>query len=191
MQESVKREINLFTANKRYTGKIDLKNDDIRTIDQLNSSSIYWKNPNEKSFDDAILLSDVIVSIPGTPKLASFPQLQLRLADIIFFSDKLARTGDMAEKIRAQTLTQKSKDDISKVRLFTEMRGDSFFLVVATFHGLFKNKTKQRFLPLTETKIYEVMRTGSKWERTEVDVGNDFIGLSSSHIESCAFSAYA
>jgi len=187
MQESVKREVNIFTANKQYTGKIDLKNDNIRTIDQLNSSNIYWKNPNEKSFDDAIQLSDVTVSIHGTPKLASFPKLQLRLADIIFFSDKLETTGDIGEKMRASTLKQKSKDDVAQVRLFTEMRGDSFFLVVATFHGLFKNKTKQRFLPLTEAKIYEVLRTGSKWERTEVNVGNDFIGLSSNHIESCAF----
>lgn len=190
MQETVRREIILFTANKRYSGTIDLKNHDIRTIDQLNSANIYWKDPAEKSFSDAILLNDVTVSIQGTPNLASFPRLQLRLADIIFFSDKLEKSGDMAEKIRAQTLTQKSKDDIAKVRLFTEMRGDSFFLVIGTFHGLFKNKTKQRFLPLTETKIYEVMRTGSKWERLEVDVGNDFIGLSSNHIESCTFSAY-
>ncbi len=67
------------------------------------------------------------------------------------------------------------------------MRGDSFFLILATFHGLFKNKTKSRFLPLTEAKIYEVMRTGEKWERFEIDVGNNFIGLSSHHIESCSF----
>jgi len=190
-QDTVKREVNIFTPNKRYTGTIDLKNHDVRTIDQLNSASIYWKNPAEKSFDDAILLTDVEVSIHNTPKLASFPKLQLRLADIIFFSDKLDKTGDTAEKIRAKTLSEKSSDDISKVRLFTEMRGDSFFLIIGTFHGLFKNKTKQRFLPLTETKIYEVMRTGSKWERNEVNVGNDFIGLSTNFIESCAFSDYS
>lgn len=190
MQDSVQRQVNLFTPNKRYSGKIDLKNDDIRTIDQMNSSTIYWKNPAEKSFDDAIMLSDVEVSLHGSGKLASFNKLQLRLSDIIFFSDHLKKSGDMAEKMRAQTLSTKAKDERAKAKIMTEMRGDSFFFISGTFHGLFKNKTKQRYFPLTDVKIYEVLRTGDKWERTEVDVGNDFIGISSSHIESCTLSTY-
>lgn len=188
MQESIQREVVLFTPNKRYTGKIDLKNDDIRTIDQLNSATIYWKNPNEKSFADAIMMNDVVVSIQGTAKLTSFKKLQLRLSDIIFFTDNLDSSGDTSEKKRAKTLAVKAQDDVAKVKLLTGMRGDSFFLILGTFHGLFKNKTKSRFLPLTKARIYEVMRTGEKWERFEIDVGNDFIGLSSSHIESCSFS---
>lgn len=123
--------------------------------------------------------------------MTSFKKLQIRLSDIIFFSDGLRKTGAVSEKMRAKTLSVKSKDDVAKVRILTEMRGDSFFLIMATFHGLFKNKTKQRYLPLTEAKIYEIMRTGDKWERLEIDVGNDFIGLSSSHIEACSFSDYA
>jgi len=190
MQETVKREIQIFTPNKRYTGTIDLKNNDIRTIDQLNSSSIFWKNPNEKSFNDAILLYDVEVSLHGTGKLTSFNKLQLRLSDIVFFSDKLGATGDKAEKIRAQTMSQRTQDTASKVRLLTEMRGDSFFMIIATFYGLFKKKTQQRYMPLTEAKIYEVLRTGDKWQRLEIDIGNSFIGLSSNHIESCSFSEY-
>lgn len=190
MQETVKREIILFTPNKRYSGTIDLKNDQIRTIDQLNSANVFWKNPNEKSFNDAIQLYDVEVSLHGAGKLVSFKKLQLRLSDIVFFSDKLAKSGDVGEKIRAQTLSQRSQDDIAKVRVLTEMRGDSFYMVFATFHGLFKKKTQHRYLPLTEAKIYEVLRTGDKWQRVEIDVGNDFIGLSSNHIESCSFSDY-
>jgi len=189
-QETVKREVQFFTPNKRYTGTIDLKNDTIRTIDQLNSANIFWKNPNEKSFNDAILLYDVEVSLHGTGKLASFNKLQLRLSDILFFSDKLNISGDTAEKIRAHTLSQKAQDTASKVRVLTEMRGDSFFMIIATFHGLFKKKTQHRYLPLTETKIYEVLRTGDKWQRIEINIGNSFIGLSSSHIESCSFSDY-
>ncbi len=190
MQETVKREIVLYTPNKRYTGIIDLKNDEIRTIDQLNSANVFWKNPNEKSFNDAILLYDVEVSLHGTGKLASFKKLQLRLSDIVFFSDKLKKSGDVSEKIRAQTLSQKSQDDVSKVRILTEMRGDSFYMIIATFHGLFKKKTQHRYMPLTEAKIYEVLRTGDKWQRIEIDIGNDFIGLSSNHIEACSFSDY-
>lgn len=190
MQESIKREVHLYTPNKKYTGYIDLKNDDIRTIDQLNSSTIYWKNPAEKSFDDAIMITDVDVSLPGAAKLVSFKKLQIRLSDIIFFTDGLKKTGDASEKLRAQTLSAKAKDEMSKAKLLTEMRGDSFYLIMGTFHGLFKNKTKQRYFPLTDVKIYEVLRTGEKWERIELDVGNDFIGLSSNHIESCTLSSY-
>jgi hypothetical protein len=190
MQESIKREVHLYTPNKKYSGNIDLKNEDIRTIDQLNSSTIYWKNPAEKSFDDAIMITDVDVSLPGALKLVSFKKLQIRLSDIIFFTDGLKKTGDASEKLRAQTLSAKAKDEISKAKVLTEMRGDSFFLIMGTFHGLFKNKTKQRYFPLTEVKIYEVLRTGEKWERIELDIGNDFIGLSSNHIESCTLSSY-
>lgn len=191
MQDSVQREIVLFTPNKKYSGKIDLKSDDMRTIDQLNSSTIYWKNPAEKSFDDAIQFYDVDVSIQGAGKLSSFKKLQIRMADIIFFSDRLKKSGVSSEKQRAKTLSVKSKDDVAKIRLLTEMRGDSFYYIQGTFHGLFKNKTKQRFFPLTQAKVYEVIRTGDKWERLEIDIGNDFIGISSSHIEACSFGDHA
>lgn len=190
MQDSIQRAIVLFTPNKRYTGKIDLKNDEIRTIDQLNSSTIYWKNPTEKSFDDAILLYDVDVSVHGADKLTSFKKLQVRLSDIIFFTDRLETSGDSAEKMRAQTLSARAKDERATAKIITEMRGDSFFFITGTFHGLFKNKTKQRYFPLTEVKVHEILRTGNKWERVEVDLGNTFIGLSSNHIESCSLSAY-
>ncbi|MGI9537006.1 MAG: hypothetical protein ACR2PB_08040 [Desulfocapsaceae bacterium] len=190
MQESIQREFILFTPNKKYTGKIDLKNDGIRTIDQLNSSTIYWKNPAEKSFDDAVLLHDVDISVHGVDKLTSFKKLQIRLSDIMFFTDRLETSGDDAEKMRAQTLSAKAKDERAKAKIITEMRGDSFFFIFGTFHGLFKNKTKQRYFPLTEVKIYEVIRTGEKWDRIEIDLGNHFIGLSSNHIEACTLSDY-
>ncbi|MBT8354338.1 MAG: hypothetical protein KJO60_07430, partial [Desulfofustis sp.] len=172
MQESIQREVVLFTPNKRYTGKIDLKNDGIRTIDQLNSSTIYWKNPAEKSFDDAVLLYDVIVSVHGIDKLTSFKKLQVRLSDIILFTDRLEASGDASEKQRAQTLSAKAKDELAKAKIITEMRGDSFYFIFGTFHGLFKNKTKQRYFPLTDVKVYEVLRTGSKWDRIEIELGN-------------------
>lgn len=190
MENSIQRKITLFTPNKKYSGSIDLKNDDIRTIDQLNSSTIYWKNPAEKSFDDAIMVHDVDISVHGADKLTSFKKLQLRLSDIIFFTDQLTESGDSSEKRRAQTLSAKAKDERSQAKIITEMRGDSFYFIFGTFHGLFKNKTKQRFFALTDVKIFELLRTGSKWDRVELDLGNRFIGLSSNHIESCTLSAY-
>lgn len=190
MQNTIQRQVILYTPNKIYAGKIDLKNDDIRTIDQLNSSTIYWKNPTEKSFDDAVLLYDVDVSVHGAEKFTSFKKLQLRLSDIIFFTDQLQSSGDSSEKLRAQTLSAKAKDEQAQAKIITEMRGDSFFFIFGTFHGLFKNKTKQRFFPLTGVKAYEILRTGGKWERIEIELSNQFIGLSSAHIESCTLTAY-
>ena len=190
MQDSIQRSVVLFTPNKRYEGKIDLKNDEIRTIDQLNSATVYWKNPAEKSFDDAVLLNDVDVSLHGAGKLTSFKKLQVRLSDIIFFTDRLETSVDYAEKMRAQTLSAKAKDEQASAKIITEMRGDSFFFISGTFHGLFKNKTKQRYFALTDVKVFELLRTGNKWERVEVDLGNKFIGLSSNHIESCTLSSY-
>ncbi|MEJ2057050.1 MAG: hypothetical protein P8X39_04345 [Desulfofustis sp.] len=190
MQNAIQRPVILYTPNKIYAGNIDLKNDEIRTIDQLNSSTIYWKNPAEKSFNDAILLYDVEVSVHGADKFTSFKKLQLRLSDIIFFTDQLQSSGDSSEKLRAQTLSAKAKDERAQAKIITEMRGDSFFFIFGTFHGLFKNKTKQRFFPLTDVKAYEILRTGGKWERIEINLSNQFIGLSSNHIESCSLSAY-
>ncbi len=190
MQDAIQRPVILYTPNKIYSGTIDLKNDDIRTIDQLNSSTIYWKNPAEKSFNDAILLYDVTVSVHGAEKFTTFKKLQLRLSDIIFFTDQLQSSGDSSEKLRAQTLSAKAKDERAQAKIITEMRGDSFYFIFGTFHGLFKNKTKQRFFPLTEVKAYEILRTGGKWERIEINLSNHFIGLSSNHIESCSLSAY-
>jgi hypothetical protein len=188
--DTVKREINLYTPNKIYTGRIDIKSERIRTIDLLNSSNLYWKDPAQKSFEDAIMLSDVKVNIQGGKNLASFSKLQLRLSDIIFFSDSLYRTGNSTEKMRARTLSQKTNERVSNARILTRMRGDTFYLIVGVFHGLFKSKSKQRYFPLTEPKVHEILRTGSKWESNLIDIGNNFIGLSTHHIEACSFSEY-
>ncbi len=190
MTDTTKREVHLYTPNKLYTGMIDIKSERIRTIDLLNSSNLYWKDPAQKSFDDSILLSDVKVTIQGNKTLASFNKLQLRLSDIIFFSDGLYKTGNSTEKLRARTLSQKSHEKMSTARILTRMRGDAFYLIVGVFHGLFKSKSKQRYFPLTETKVHEILRTGTKWETREIDIGNQFIGLSTNHIEACSFGEY-
>ncbi len=169
---------------------IDIKSERIRTIDLLNSSNLYWKDPAEKSFDDSILLSDVKVTIQGGKTLASFNRLQLRLSDIIFFSDSLHKSGNSTEKLRARTLSQKSNERISTARILTRMRGDAFYLIVGMFHGLFKSKSKQRYFPLTEVTAHELLRSGTNWESKEINIGNNFVGLSTKHIEACSFSEY-
>lgn len=186
MVETSTREINLYTPNKRYTGLIDMQREDMRTLDLLNSSNIFWKNPNQKSFNDSILLRDVRVVAQGDKQLSRFGKLQLRLSDIIFFSDSLKKTGSVTELKRAETLSQKSNEKEKRVKIITRMRGDTFYIIVGSFYGLFKSKTQQRFMPIMKSKVREVLRTGADWEVKDLDIGNTFIGLSAQHIEACA-----
>lgn len=186
MTDTSSREVNLYTPNKKYTGLIDIQNKDMRTLDLLNSSNLFWKNPNSKSFNDSIMLNDVTVMVQGNRRLSTFKKLQLRLSDIIFFSDSLNKTGSTTEIKRAETLSQKSNEKESRVKIITRMRGDTFYIISGVFFGLFKNKTQQRFMPITKSKVREILRTGADWEIKDLDVGNHFIGLSTNHIEACS-----
>ena len=186
MLEQPKRQVAFYTPNKLYRGKIDIQNGDMRTLDLLNSSAIYWKNPKNKSFTDSIMLYDAIVELQGNIKLSEFDMLQLRMADIIFFSDSLGTTGSATEKIRAEVLSKKSSEKESRVKIITRMRGDAFYMIVGTFFGLFRNKSQQRFLPIMKPKVREIVRTGADWQKKEIEVSNSFIGLSTVHIEACS-----
>lgn len=165
---------------------MDLQNVGMRTLDLLNSSNIYWKDPKDKSFNDSILLYDGIIEIEGGKRLSKFKKMQIRLSDIIIFTDKLSTSGSDTEKIRAKTLSDKNSEKESQVKIITRMCGDAFFIIQGSFYGLFKNKSQQRFLPLTKPSVKEVLRTGADWSVKEVDVGTSFIGLSTNHIESCS-----
>lgn len=182
-----KRKIDLYTPNKIYSGYLDIKTDSIRTIDLLNSSSLYWKDPAEKSFNDAILLTQATVTIEGKKVLGTFPKLQLRLSDIVFFSDVLEKSGNFTEKVRATALSTKSQEKVSMVRVITRMRGDAFFLITGIFFGLFKSKSQHQYLPVTRVQINEILRNGDQWINKKVPIDNSFIGLATRHIEACTF----
>jgi hypothetical protein len=187
MQENATRKVSFYTPNKIYSGYMDIKAENIRTIDLLNSSNLYWKDPGEKSFSDSIVLSEASVTIEGDKLLASFPRLQLRLSDIIFFTDLLDKSGDDLEKSRAATLSQKAKESASVVRILTRTRGDSFYVIFGVFFGLFKSKSQQRFLPLINPKVNEIIRTGDRWANKKVVINNNFLGLAINQIEACSF----
>lgn len=185
MEKILSRGVVFFTPNKRYIGKMDLQNEGMRTLDLLNSSNLYWKDPKDKSFNDSILLHDGLIEVAGGKKLTKFNNLQIRLSDIIFFTDNLSSSGSDTEKKRAETLSNKSSEKKSHVKIITRMCGDSFYIIRGSFFGLFKNKSQQRFLPLTKPSVKEILRTGADWSGKEIDVGQSFIGLSINHIESC------
>jgi len=189
MQDTSKRKVILYTPNKIYSGIIDVNSETTRTIDLLNSSNLYWKDPAEKSFSDSILLHQATVTIEGNMVLGTFPKLQLRLSDIIFFADGLSKSGDSTEKKRAATLSAKSLEKVTTVRLLTRTRGDSFYLITGVFFGLFKSKSQHRYLPVTQVRINEITRTGDKWSNNKIDIVNDFIGIATKHIEAFSFIA--
>lgn len=187
MQEQITRKVSLYTPNKIYSGYMDIKSENMRTIDLLNSSSLYWKDPGQKSFSDSIMLSQASITIEGNKVIGTFPSLQLRLSDIIFFTDLLKQSGDDKEKARASTLSQRSQESATMVRILTRMRGDSFYLITGVFLGLFKSKSQQRYLPVTQPQINEITRTGDQWSNKKIAVHNNFIGLAINMIEACTF----
>ncbi len=182
------RSITLHTPNKVYTGLIDVGNVSLRTIDIFNSASMFWADPAEKSFEDALLLYEAKIILSGDTKLGDFPKLQVKLSDIFFFHDSLSSAGDDKEKIRAAMLKAKTKEKSSIVKIITHTRGNVFFYIQGVFYGLFKSKSKQRYIPITQANVIAVIRAGEKWLQQKIVIENSFVGVSTEHIESCAFS---
>lgn len=185
--EHAQRKITIYTPDKVYRGYIDVQNDSLRTIDIFNSSNLYWKDPAERSFEDALLLNNASIMLEGKTKLGEFSKLQVRLADIMFFHDSLENLGDSMEKKRAAHLKSKTKESASMVHIITHTRGDSFFYVTGTFFGLFKSKSKYRYIPITKANVVKVIRHGEKWQKQEVKLDGGFVGISTSYIEACTF----
>lgn len=183
----IQRAVTIFTPGKTYEGFIDIPNESLRTIDVFNSNSIYWKDPAEKSFDDALLISDATVILEGNTKLAQLSRVQIRLVDVMFFYDALEDSGDRREKIRAATLKSRAGEDTSSVNIITHLRGDAFYYISGIFYGLFKSKSKQRYIPLTQPSITAVLRVAGGWQKKKIALPGSFIGVSTSHIEACSF----
>jgi hypothetical protein len=117
-------------------------------------------------------------------------KVQVRLADVLFFCDSLADSGDRLEKIRAATLKLRSGEDTSTVNIITHTRGDTFFCITGVFYGLFKSKSKQRYIPLTQPSVTAVMRGANGWQKKKIELSSPFVGVSTRHIEACSFKDY-
>lgn len=185
-ETSVERRVTFYTPNKTYSGFVDLKAYNIRTLDLLNSASIYWKNPDEKNLNKSILLSKAHIELDGGKHLGSFHRLQMNLSDIIFFTDYLQNTGDVTEKLRYTTLATKTKEKDSRVHILTRVTGDAFYMISGTFSGLFKKKSQERYLPVKNATVHAVIRIGEEWIKRLV-VEKQFVGIATRHIESCTF----
>ena len=184
MEPAAKRKITVFTPGKIYAGKIDVPNPLLRTTDLLNSANLFWKDPTKKSFSDSLLMYDVILSIDGIDKYQTFETIQIRQPNIIFFHDGLTKLGNSEEKERAEKLTEKAHEEKKTIHLITKARVNSFFDMKGTFHGLFKSKSNQNYIPISDVVMYEIIRQQDKWVKRRVQLTNNFIGVNSSYIES-------
>jgi len=183
-----KRAITIYTPDKIYTGTMDVPNDTLRSIDIFNSSNIFWKNAAEKSFDDALLLYNASIMLEGNTKMGDFSKLHIKLSDVIFFHDSLEGLGDSKEKMRAASLSMKTKESTSTAHIITQSLGHGFFYITGTFYGLFKSKSKSRYIPLTQTNVVQVTKSNDKWQKKSIHIEGGFLGIHTRFIESCTFS---
>ncbi len=178
------RSVVLVTSlGKIYKGTVDIPNATFRTTDLFNSPSIYWKDSNEKCFDNAVLLRDVQMLIGGSSICVKFDKIQLKLSEVIYFYDDQQTITDDKEKMRATTMVQKTNDHSQSVDIITTEVLNSFYHLTATFFGLFKKKSNDKFIPLTDVKLIEIYKKDGKWFQKTVELPHKFIGVSTGHIE--------
>jgi hypothetical protein len=169
---------------KNYTGMIDVPNEHLRTTDLLNSSNLFWKDPNEKCLDDAILLYEAQLILDGSAVYKKFDKVQIKLPEITFFYDAFESMGSEIEKSRAHVLKEKTGEQSQVVNIITPIIANSFYDVSGTFYGHFKKKTNDKFIPLIDATITEIHKTSGKWQKREVGLPFRFLGISSRRIES-------
>ncbi len=182
-----RRKITVFTPGKQYSGEVDVPNGSLRTTDLLNSTTLYWKDPTEKNFNDVLLMFNVTLSIDGIREFQKFDRVQIRQPNIIFFHDDLTDLGNAKEKKRADALKKKTQEEKKQIHLITQVRVNSFFDIKGSFYGLFKSKSIQKYIPLTDVVMYEIIRQQDKWVKKKIPLVNKFIGVNTSYIETCAF----
>jgi len=178
------RKVVLVTSlGKKYFGNVDVPNTSLRTTDLFNSGSIYWREPSEKCFENAIQLYDVQLVIDDSPVRVQFEKIQVKLFEIVYFYDDLPSITDEKEKMRATTMVLKTKEQVQTVNIITTPVANSFYNLTGSFFGLFKKKSNDKFIPLTEVKMIEIYNKQEKWFQREIDLPYKFICISTRHIE--------
>lgn len=186
--ETLRRHIVVMTSfGKKYSGSIDVPSESMRTTDLLNSSAIFWRNPNDKCFDNAILLHDVKLVLDETAVYKKINKMQLKTSEIIFFYDDLGQVGDMQEKTRAGAMREKAGEELKSVNIITPIIANSFYDIHGKFYGLFKKKSQDKFIPLFDASIVEIQKNQEKWAKKTIPLAFGFLGMSSRYIEALSF----
>ncbi len=177
----------MTSCGKKYMGGIDIPTTSMRTTDLLNSSSIFWRNPNDKCFESAILMYDAKLLSDENAVYKRFPKIQIRTSEIIFFYDDQLEIGDAGEKSRAVSMRDKSQEEMKIVNIITPNIANSFYDISGKFYGLFKKKSHDKFIPLFDASIIEIQKNQDKWAKKNIKLAYNFIGISTRYIEALTF----
>lgn len=179
------RKVAVVTSlGRKYSGLIDIPNATLRTTDLFNSSNIFWKNPNEKCFENAILMYDTSLTFDDSAMYREFEKIQLKLLEVFYFYDDFKTIGDEKEKKRAATMISKTQEKLQRVNIITRAVATSFYDIQGNFYGLFKKKSHDKFIPLTDVQMTRIYKKEGKWFKKEVTLPHNFICISTNHIES-------
>lgn len=188
--EAKQRKLIIVTSlGKKYSGMVDVPSETFRTTDLLNSSNIFWKNPNQKCYDNVIFMSNVQLSLGDTGVYKRFDSIQVKLSEIIYFYDEIENVGDEIERKRATTMVKQSNEEAQTVNIITRQAGNLFYDITGIFFGLFKKKSKDNFISLTKANILMIYREQDKWMQKKIKLPHNFICVSNTHIESLTFTS--
>lgn len=185
---ALQRKLTILTSlGKKYSGMVDVPSADFRTTDLMNSSNVFWRNPNEKCYDNAILMYDVQLFLDETIPYKKFEKIQIKLSEIFYFYDEIEFIGNEMEKKRAVTMVQNIQEEAKRAHIITRMISNSFYDIKGMFFGLFRKKSKDKFVPLTSVTMDEIIKKDAKWTKKQYTFPHGFIGISNQHIESITF----
>lgn len=183
--DAAQRKLAIVTSlGKKYSGYVDVPNPNFRTTDLLNSPNIFWKNPNEKCYDDAIMMHNVKLHADDSFVYKSFDKIQIKISEIIYFYDDVHDISDENEKKRASAMIKQTHETAKEVMIITKAVASSFYDINGVFYGLFKKKSKDRFISLTQAKIVEIHNRPGKWVKRKINLPHNFICINNQNIES-------
>jgi len=183
--DNLERKLTVVTSlGKRYSGLIDIPNPKFRTTDLFNSVYAYWKNPNEKCFDNSIMMHDVRLLLDDTSVYRHYDKIQIRIAEVFFFFDDVPTVSDFTEKKRASSVAKMTHEESQEISIITRQVANSFYEITGKYFGIFRQRAKDKFVSLTQANIIEIYKKQDKWKQKAFATPHQFICVSNDHVES-------
>lgn len=182
--EPVQRKLAMVTSlGKKYSGMVDVPGETYRTTDLINNATIFWKDGTEKVYDDAILMHDALLYLDENAVYKKFEKVQIKINEIIYLYDDIESVGDETEKQRAATMAQNT--EVSQtVNIITSRVANSFYEISGILSGFMKKKSKDRFIPLTQANMVEIIKRPEKWVKRQIVLPHNFICVNNQYVES-------